>query len=190
MCAVPVHLPPRMPRYEGDYPRDPRGQAFPCGHRLIGLGLFLLDRLTVLLATYWFFEAVGLDSVFWTNLRAGVVLFAIGFVLFAGAIIAPAYLHSVSSASRRLFRWCGMAVGLVAGYLFALHYTEFLPAFPNVGFEETDPIFGRDLGFYVFVIPAVWIGWWTLLAAAVTALISSASTAYESRRDLEVTGKA
>ncbi len=152
---------------------------------LIGLGLFLLDRLTVLLATYWFFEAVGLDSVFWTNLRAGVVLFAIGFVLFASAIVAPAYLHSVSSASRGLFRWCGMVVGLAVGYLFALHYAEFLPAFPNVGFGETDPIFGRDIGFYVFVIPAAWVGWWTLLAAAVTALISSASAAYESRRDLE-----
>jgi len=152
---------------------------------LIGLGLFFLDRLTVLLATYWFFDAVGLVSVFWTNLRAGVLLFAIGFVMFAGAIVAPAYLHAVSSSSRGLYRWCGMAVGLVAAYLFALQYAEFLPAFPNVGFEEVDPVFGRDVGFYVFVLPAAWVGWWTLLAAAVVALISSASAAYESRRDLE-----
>ena len=155
---------------------------------LIGLGLFLLDRLTVLLATYWFFEAVDLGSVFWTNLRWGTALFAIGFVLFAGAVVAPAYVHSVSPSSRGLYRWCGMAVGLVAAYLFALRYAEFLPAFPNVGFGETDPVFGRDVGFYVFVLPAAWMGWWTLLAAAVIALISSASAAYQSRRDLEGPG--
>jgi len=152
---------------------------------LVGLGLFFLDRLTVLLATYWFFEAVDLSQVFWTNLRAGVALSAIGFVLFAGAIVTPAYVHSVSASSRGLYRWCGAVVGLVAAYLFALQYTEFLPAFPNVGFGETDPVFGRDVGFYVFVLPAAWIGWWALLIAVLTALISSASAAYQSRGDLE-----
>ena len=152
---------------------------------LVGLGLFFLDRLTVLLATYWFFEAVDLSQVFWTNLRAGAALFAIGFVLFVGSIVAPAYVHPVSSSSRGLYRGCGAAVGLVAAYLFALRYAEFLPAFPNVGFGEVDPVFGRDVGFYVFVLPAAWVGWWTLLTAVVVALISSASAAYQSRGDLE-----
>ena len=94
---------------------------------LIGTGLFFLDRLTVLLATYWFFEAVDLSPIFWTNLRWGAALFAIGFVLFASAIVAPAYVHPVSSSSRRLYRLCGMAVGLVVAYLFALQYAQFLP---------------------------------------------------------------
>ena len=87
---------------------------------------------------------MNLGSVFWTNLRAGVALFSIGFVMFGSAIVVPAYLHSFPSSSRGLYRWCGMVVGLPAAYLFALQYAEFLPAFSNVGFEETDPVFGRD----------------------------------------------
>src|SRR4051794_12822761 len=51
--------------------------------------LFLLDSVTSLLMNYWFLDSIGFRSVFWTNFKAGAVLFAVAFVLWSAAVIVP-----------------------------------------------------------------------------------------------------
>jgi uncharacterized membrane protein (UPF0182 family) len=44
-------------------------------------------------------------------------------------------------------------MGLFAGWRAAHHYLAFLLAFHGVPFGKADPVFGHDLGFYVYWLP-------------------------------------
>ncbi len=144
--------------------------------------LYLLDRLTFLLADFWFFQAVGFESVFWTNFRTGAALFAAGFVAFTLAIVAPAYAHAVGAAGRRLFLRIGVLVGVVAGYVLSMQFADYLLLFEGQDFGATDPIFGRDIGFYVFTLPSLWTTWAAGLCCLLLALVSSVSSAFAAAR--------
>ncbi|MCK6585365.1 MAG: UPF0182 family protein, partial [Anaerolineales bacterium] len=53
----------------------------------------------------------------------------------------------------------------------------------GVPFGETDPVFGLDIGFYVFNLPALWIMWRVSLWLFLVALASSIACAYATRRE-------
>src|ERR687888_521886 len=65
------------------------------------IALFLLDQLANLLMQYWFLESLGFKSVFWTNFKAGAVLFAVAFVLWSAAVIVPVRLSGLEGLARR-----------------------------------------------------------------------------------------
>ncbi len=149
------------------------------------LGLFLLDRLTILLANFWLLDSLGFESVFWTNLRTGAVLFLVGFVAFASAIAIPAFVQAVGPSARRVFVGVAILVGLIGGYLLSLRFADYLLLFGGQDFGQTDPVFGRDIGFYVFTLPALWMTWTAGLWCLLFALISSSSAAYLARSGTE-----
>lgn len=129
--------------------------------------LFTLDVITILFADYWLFESLGFASVFWTNFRMGAVLYVAAFAVFAAAIVMPAYLHDVSPRTRRFVVNVAFLVASVAAYLAATNYTEFLLGGKGFDFGRTDPVFGIDIGFYVFDLPNIWIAWRYSMWAAV-----------------------
>lgn len=145
-------------------------------------GLYLLDRLTILLADFWFFQSVGFESVFQTNFWTGAALFAAAFVVFTLAIAAPAYAHTVGATGRRLFLRTGMLVGVIAGYVLAKQFADYLIFFQGQDFGETDAVFGRDIGFYVFTLPSLWTTWAAGLSCLLLALVSSVSSAFAAAR--------
>lgn len=147
----------------------------------VALGLFFADRLTVLLADYWFLESLGRESVFWTNVRMGALLFGSGFLVFCAAVAGPALLQGVGGGRRRLFVGAGVLVGLLAGYLLCLQYRDFLVLVGGRPFGRTDPLFGNDIGFYVFTLPSLWTIWTALFWALLAALVSSAWAAWLTR---------
>lgn len=147
----------------------------------IVLGVFFIDRLTVVLADFWLLQNLQLVSVFWTNFSMSALLFGVGTLLFAVAVAAPAYLHPVAPALRRTFLALGGLVGLLAGYLLAGHYHTLLPLFTHAPFGELDPVFGRDIGFHVFVLPGYWLLWHAAMWAATVALVSAAICAHLTR---------
>ncbi len=66
--------------------------------------------------------------------------------------------------------WTGAAaVGLIVGLAAQDNWLTVLRFLNRVPFGQTDPIFGRDVGFYVFELPVYWLlkDWalWTLLLA-------------------------
>ncbi len=171
-----------------DLPRVPEARVLWARAMVVGwilLGVFLFDQLTILLYDLWLLESLNLSSVFSTNFQMGAVLFAIAFVVFTGAIAAPAFLHGINSKWRRFIVQAGLFVGLIAGYLLSLQYLDYL--FLNgKPFGENDPIFGQDIGFYVYVLPAMWTTWVAALGMAIFMLASSAGCAYLSRPQGEV----
>jgi len=58
---------------------------------------------------------------------------------------------------RRVAKWGALALALVMGFLVggnaATHWSDYLLFTHGVTFGEADPVFGRDIGFYVFRLP-------------------------------------
>ncbi len=144
------------------------------------LGLFLLDRIARLLMDYWLFQSLQLESVFWTNFGMGAALFGIG--ILAGALtIGPAFLFPIHRRTRLMVVNIGLIVDVILSYRLAGRYFSFLMA-TGVDFGWTDPIFGKDAGFYTYTLPAVWEAWRFLYATALMSLASCVTCAWASRR--------
>ena len=121
--------------------------------------LFTLDVITVVFADFWLFESLGFKSVFWTNFVMGAELYLSAFVLFACAIGVPAFMHDVDARTRKMVVKTAFLVASVAAYLAATNYTDFLLGGRGFSFDQTDPVFNLDIGFYAFNLPNLWIAW-------------------------------
>jgi len=124
-----------------------------------------------LIVRYWFMDGVGHAPVFWTNFGTQAALFILGVAFFAAAVVWPVRAYAVSPALRRGVLHAGVWIGLFAGLLWAAQYQHYLLAWHRGAFGEVDPVFGHDVGFYVFVLPAVQTTWvvvlcWGLVACA------------------------
>lgn len=145
-------------------------------------GIFFFDRFAKLLADLWLLESLQLSSVFWTNFNMGAVLFGITWLCFSLGLALPAWLHPVSPAVRRFAMATAGLVGLLAGYGLAMQYHDFLLLFNGLAFGQADPVFGRDIGFYVFSLPAMWHVWQAAAWLFSLSLISTAVCASIARR--------
>jgi uncharacterized membrane protein (UPF0182 family) len=145
------------------------------------LALFLLDQLARMLANYWLLDSMGQGGVFWVNFGMGARLFFSALVGFTVLIALAAFFHPISRAGRSFVIQLGLMIGVVAGYLLSLEFTDFL-LFGGHPFNQTDPVFGNDLGFYIFTLPNLYTGWQYATAAFVAALIASVACAWASSR--------
>ena len=104
---------------------------------------------------YWFFESIGHPEVFGTMLGVQVALFAVTWVIFCLADYLPIRQYAVSAGLRDAAIHLGSWSGLFAGWLVARNWETFLLWRHRQPFGELDPVFGLDLGFYVFTLPAL-----------------------------------
>jgi uncharacterized membrane protein (UPF0182 family) len=147
-----------------------------------------------LLADWWWFQSVGLTRVFVTGwlartiigAAAGVVAFAFFFANFRFALrgIAPdaVQLRIRGAAPRvdltRFFRWLAWPVAAVLALAAAgsasVRWMDVLQWLKAAPFGETDAVFGRDIGYYVFTVPVLAdaldlvIGWLVITLLLVT----------------------
>lgn len=119
---------------------------------------------------YWFNQSLGYQSVFWTNVRMQVFLFAIYGIAIAASIYIPMRVRSVSRLLRKSAINFGIWIGMFAGWLIAQYYKQFLLAFNGIPFGEADPVFGKDIGFYVYTLPTLRI---SLVALEVMILLGA-----------------
>lgn len=148
----------------------------------IALGVFFFDQLTLLLSDFWLLQSLGFSEVFWTNFRMGATLFVLGALVFSAGIAIPAFAHPLPRRARGIAIGVAVLVGLLAGYWLTPYYQEFL-LLRGQPFGEKDPIFGRDIGFYAFSLPAVWVTWKASIWLWIVTLVSSVTCAYLSRVD-------
>jgi len=139
---------------------------------LIGLGLFFLDRLSLVLADRWLLESLGLGTVFAVNFNTGLLLFVLTALAYIAAIAAPALLLPVSRRVRNVVVRLAAFAGLLAGFLMARQHREFL-LYNRGDFGAVDPVFGRDIGFYVFNLSTLWTVWTALAWLAGLTLLSA-----------------
>ena len=148
--------------------------------------LYTLNLITILLGDYWLLEALGLESVFWTNFRMGAILWISAFVVFAAAAVIPAFGHDLGRSGRFWAISPGILLSTVAAVALCMKFDVFLLGSQDVVFDQVDPVFGRDLGFYVFKLPYMWVIWkFAMMAVAVNlafALLCSVAQAHQSGR--------
>jgi uncharacterized membrane protein YbhN (UPF0104 family) len=147
------------------------------------VAVFFFDKLTLLLSNLWLLESLGFSQVFWTNFRLGASLFVLGTLLFTAGIALPAFLHPLPRRTRKYALGAAGLIGVLAGYWLALQYQIYLLALHGLPFGQSDPVFGWDLGFYIFTLPAWWITWQFLAWLLAATLLSSVICAHLSRPD-------
>jgi uncharacterized protein len=128
-----------------------------------------------LLTDWWWFQEIGYQVVFTRTLTARALLFVLAGGLAAGLLYLnlriaqrglvanPILLQMAESAPRlnltvavrRLSVPATLAAGLLAGLAGAASWDLFLPALYRTPFGIADPVFSRDVGFYVFALPAL-----------------------------------
>src|SRR6266487_1231230 len=174
---------------------------------LVGLSVlfFLISPLIQLLAEWPWFSALGYERVFTTRLIAslslGIVAGGAAFALlyanlrFAQRGIVPNPVVMQMNAQRpavdvtRLVRRLALPAALVLALFIALAVSsgwmpvlQFLNQTP---FGVTDPVFGRDLGYYVFTLPIVGGVLGLVMFLVVVALLASGAL-YALRGDVVI----
>ncbi|WP_458761703.1 UPF0182 family membrane protein [Cupriavidus basilensis] len=169
------------------------------------IGLIVIGRLTGMLVDWLWFSSIGYVSVFWTVLVTKLLLFAAVFAASAGAIwVSGALAHHYASppGSWRAevlselvgevaphLPWHAAIAGaaVLLGLLLAASeipdWDLVLRYLNQVPFGKADPIFGKDIGFYLFSLPAyLALRNWLLLLLCCCA--AAAAAVYGMRGDI------
>src|SRR6266699_2433423 len=200
MTAHPTALRLRPPR--------PRGQGLLVFGFVAVLLLLLLPSLVTLGAEWPWFQALGYERVFATRLVAKAVLgVGVGVVAFAflytslrfaqrGVVPDAVVLRSRDGTAAldvtRLLRRMALPAAFGLALLFALAATggwfDVLQFLHRTPFGVADPVFGRDVGYYVFTVPVVASAIALLTVLTTVALLASIGL-YVLRRDVVLLGR-
>jgi hypothetical protein len=137
------------------------------------VALLILAAIPDYFVQYWFNSSLGFHTVFFTNLGTQALLAAVYGGLTFALIALPARRYGVSAGLRNTTYHVGAWIAIYAGWRAASHYQEFLLAFYGVPFNTIDPVFGNDVGFYVYWLPIIRV---TLSGLLWTFVLSTAST--------------
>jgi len=153
---------------------------------VIALAVLFFPTFTTLLTDWWWFREIGYEVVFTRELTTRLLLFlAAGgltsLVLYLNLRIAQrgivpnptvfqigdtAQKVDVTAALRRVSLPVSLVAGTLAGLAGTAAWTLVLRMLYRTPFGITDPIFGRDIGFYVFTLPGLAAGLGFLSALA------------------------
>jgi uncharacterized membrane protein (UPF0182 family) len=142
---------------------------------LVFLLVGLIPSIVRFVTDYFWYQEVGFQSVFTTELSTKSLLFAVAAVaayLFvtlnakyatSGLSKAPVLWRvspelppvDISKSLSRVVKPVGILFALLFGLTASGHWMDVLQWMNSSGFGVADPIFGRDVGFYVFVLPAM-----------------------------------
>src|SRR5256886_2882356 len=167
--------------------------------------LLLLSNLVPLAAEWLWFQALGYERVFTTRLVAEAVLgVGVGGLVFAflyvnlriaqrGLVPNPLVVQLSSGAAAvdvtRLLRRLALPTALGLALLFGLGaaggWLGVLQFLHRTPFGVTDPVFGRDVGYYVFTVPVI-AGAIGLVIAVTTLTLLATIMLYVLRRDIIV----
>lgn len=158
----------------------------------IGAFFFLFGpNLVALIVEHAWFKSVGFSSVFSGVLKAKVITGAIIGLSTAAAVYLSSSIalrqsdgrpltalrkvfHAISGFVERLPLLLSLAFGLLAGLLGSTSWETLLAYQYGGTFGQSDALFGHDVGFYVFTLPALRLLHGTLTSALVLALIGAA----------------
>lgn len=146
--------------------------------RMIVTAAIILGLIVLIFATaafwvqWWWFESMGYRSMLVTRYVAEVAVFAVAALLTLIAFygnIAIALRRSrratpktgrLTTLTDRLVVVLGLATGLVVAVIVGLtagaNWETWLLWWHSEPFGYDDPVFGRDIGFFIFALPALW----------------------------------
>lgn len=156
---------------------------------LIVLGLSVSNTLIHLVTEVWWFDAVGFTQVFWTRLTWQILIGVVTFVVYLSFLWGNYRLAIRGQPSSNLSlvvnrswevnrrRFVNYAALILISLIALMVATASIDAWETVlkylhssSFGSNEPIFGKDIGFYVFRLPLYesiryWL--WGLIVSAV-----------------------
>ena len=163
--------------------------------RLLRIALIILIPFILLsISSSWILEVLwlselGYSQVFWTLKTTQVILITVAFAVIGGYLV-PNFrfladqlkqisftgtplqgvdfdIHSPKQQKRikQFFTLAALVITLMFAFGFYIRWDESLLFVWNVPYGETDPLFGRDIGFYLFQLP-----FWELLQTSMLVL--------------------
>ena len=125
-----------------------------------------LSGIVHFLTDIQWFRAIGYETVFWTTFRARILLWLIAFGVAAGLTLLNNFLglgtavrtSKMVKEGRRILFWIGLGVSILAPIIFASifqsqFWEEYLKAVHSSTTGISDPIFGLDVGYFMFQRP-------------------------------------
>jgi uncharacterized protein len=157
--------------------------------------LTLLWRGVEMLTDWWWFQEVGYENVFWITFLTQMkmaALFGLAFfvIFYLNLFLANRFSKQGYWVDRdelihippweagnqplgTLILLASVLFGLFAALRGAAHWETFLQYFNATSFQISDPLFNRDIGFYVFQIPFLkTIYGWLMTVLAITTVAS------------------
>lgn len=184
-------------------PKGNPGTPIPPLRSAMGIMLFfaaivllsLFWRGIEMLTDWWWFQEVGYENVFWitflTQMKVATLFGLAFFVIFYGNVFLANRLSSrgywvdkdelIHTPPWELGNQSLSAIILLASVLFSLfaalrgsaHWEDYLQFFNATPFQISDPLFSRDIGFYVFQIPFLKTLYrWAMIILAISAVAS------------------
>ncbi len=170
--------------------------------------LFFISPLVRILAEWPWFSALGYERVFGTRLIGSLLLGIVtGGVTFAFLYANLRFAHSgvvpnpvvmqlnaqtpavdVTRLVRRLALPAALILSLFIGLAASSAWMPVLQFLHQTPFGTTDPVFGRDIAYYVFTLPLVGGVLGLLMFLTIVALLAC-GTVYAVRGDVVVAGK-
>lgn len=132
---------------------------------LAGVGIYSIFSLSLeKFVEYLWFEEVGYTNRFWALFKTRAWLFLAGWlsvtVFFSGNVFW--YVRSMGKCLGDTGVWVkrigvviSLAIGLFFGEFAVSNWNEVLLYANQVDFGKQDPVFGKDVAFYVFTLPAL-----------------------------------
>src|SRR5205807_7780353 len=182
-------------RPRSEAPLSPRLRRIVLGLLAAGFFVFFVMPALAGFATDWlWYDEIRFESVFLTSLIARALLFVVtGVVAFAflyGNIrwsrqragrVPTLYVNRVGAAPLDVSRVVpglllagALLVALVTALIASAQWMAVLMALHAVPVGESDPLFGRDIGFYLFRLPVVSAGLTLLVTLTVLSFLASA----------------
>ena len=173
---------PPPPRKVDGTPRTRPRRILPIALTLLAVGFLLLPTLATRLTDWLWFQEIGFERVFLTRVAAqwaiGLATFGAAFaVLYGNARLAlrglvpgqrpahvalagvggldPAVRARLQDAARVVATPWTAFLAVLAALGMAGQWSTVLQALYRTPFGRVDPVFGRDVGYYVFVLPVV-----------------------------------
>ncbi len=132
--------------------------------------LITSNSLVKFLTESWWFDSLGQSAVFWDVIHVKIIIFVIVFLLFTGMLalniqLAFSFTQSEQSRSfegvhlpadnilRILSILASIIIALIGSLTAASNWSLILKYVHRSGFGQLDPIFSRDVGFYIFKLP-------------------------------------
>ena len=188
----PTDIPPR-PRRVGRYSRRFwLGLAF----AVLFVGFLSLRNLAVLWTDQMWFSAAGLSKVFTTLLMVkfglGLTFCAVFFFIMWGNLlltdrfgardltfepedeVVRRFQNVVRPYAKRVYAAIALVMGLIAGFNAIGQWQKYILFANSQSFHVTDPLFHKDLGFYIFTLPFVsFVVTWLLVSLVVTLVVTT-----------------
>lgn len=157
---------------------------------LIAIPLILLSVSTGFIFEWLWLSELGYSSVFWVLRSTQLLLIAGAFIIsaiyftlnfryLAGQLkyanLQGGPLQGVdlnfqadftSNRIKQAFTIAGLVMALLFALSFYIRWDESLRFISDVGFGETDPLFGKDIGFYLFQLP-----FWDVLQGSMISVV-------------------